>query len=946
MSESPELAVAAKRVATLENDIANLRRGMVAQLTSSGKLLKAVMGIDGDYFGGRFSNQAEAEVPSPSRDITTALAVVEAVAEELQGASAFADSPLLRDEVANLVAAVESLRTAALDADRFAGEVVGLPTRGDPLPARTFPDNNPLASLKEASGFIRDLQGMIGRIRDRIAAANMMLTEADKARSDAEQALADASPEKLAGKLTSELDARDAELTALRAQSLAAQERHADELRAFRVSLEAKVHTLQEALAREADLRRADNAEGRSLAAEIDRLASADPDVATNDDLEITLGMLREALQAGPNSPVEGLSSSAEAVLVGWARLTGERAASAAKEMSTLRWQLGEAESRVRQADERVKSATLTHARSQSEAGTAAHARSEAQGEVETIRARLGEAEGRLAQREESLRLRDEAVRRLEETANHLRDTHARELKALSDERDALQASLRMSQQGATTGAQDLEAAITRAQTAATAATAAAESQMAEARAAAATLRSELDQSCSEVARLTGEVQRHQNHLEAAQTRLAAAESEREARARDQAELQSKFEQAERARSEAESTIRSSSERIARESEGARQAERSLRDEAARLSGVVASAEADRVRLETDLQHVREERDRALTDLDRQRAAAEVDRRQAADLGAERSLVQERIAAAEARARELDKELDLAKAAVVEAEGRAGRLETDANRLGAELDRLKGQLAAANEARAQATGDAGDKARLALAAAAERDAAKALAAEAQAERQRAAAALERVQAEVQVSARRSTEHENELSHRLADQARQMAEFKLAATSAGSEVQRLKAELERLGSARDQAKSEERDAARRIAEVARQADEARARAATADGQLSGQKRLIAELEGQLAEARAQIGRLEEGHAVLEAQATSAAQERQMHQVERDRAAGLARNQGQQRTEMEALLREARIAVVNAKESIQRAQADNRMVVESLQNEIAALKAKTA
>lgn len=941
MAEAPELAVAAKRINTLENDIANLRRGMVAQLTSSGKLLKAVMSIDGDYFGGRFGHEAESEVPSPQRDVTTALAVVEAIAEELQGASAFADSPLLRDEIASLISAVESLRTAALDADRFAGEVVGLPSRGDVLPARVFPDNNPLACLKETAGFARDLQGLIGRIRDRIAAANMMLTEADKARSDAEQALAEASPQNVAEKVTAELQSRDAELTAMRVQALAAQEQSAAELKQARTSLEGKLHTLQEALQREADLRRSDAAETRSLAAEIERLAGADPDTATSDDLEITLGVLREAIGEGHGASIDGLASAAEGVLIGWSRMVGERTASAAKELSTLRWQLGEAETKARQTAEHSRAATAAHQRSHSEVTAAGTARSEAARDVEAIRARLSEAEAKLGQRDDSLKIRDEAVKRLEETANRLREEHARELRGLAQERDVLAEHLRTAASGAVVGNRDQEDAVTRAQAGATAA----EAQLDEARKAAAVAARSVAEVRSEADRLSDELGKAQGQLAAALSRANALEEERNRLAVERDELVQRADKARRERDDAEAAIHSATERTSRDVEQSRTAERALRDETTRLSDLAAAAEAERHRFEQDLQKIREERDRAVGELDRQRAQAEVDRRRSADLSGERGLIQERLDTAETKTRELTKELDLVKTAAIEAEGRSGRLDTDVARLQTELERLKAQVTAASEARVQATAEANDKARAALTAASERDAARALSAEAQTERQRAAAALERVQAEALVAARRAADHESELNIRLADQARQLAEFKLAATTAGAETQRLKAELERLSSARDQAKSDERETARRIGEVARQADEARARAATADGQLSGQKRLIAELEGQLAEARAQIGRLEEGQSGLEAIAAQVDRDKQMQQAERDRNAGLARTWAQQRTEIENLLREARLAVVNAKESIQRVNADNRMVVESLQNELSALKAKT-
>ncbi|HEX3133379.1 MAG TPA: hypothetical protein VHX44_07315 [Planctomycetota bacterium] len=82
-SPDPALAVASKRIVALEADITNLRKGMVQQLTLSGKLIKAVFALDDDYFGGRFQAQQNQDSPDPFRDFTVVIKVVEAVSEEV-----------------------------------------------------------------------------------------------------------------------------------------------------------------------------------------------------------------------------------------------------------------------------------------------------------------------------------------------------------------------------------------------------------------------------------------------------------------------------------------------------------------------------------------------------------------------------------------------------------------------------------------------------------------------------------------------------------------------------------------------------------------------------------------------------------------------------------------------------------------------------------------------
>ena len=110
---------------------------MRKQLAPSTDLINAIRIIDQDYFGDRFfDEQGDRAFFS---DLATARKVVDAVAEELSGAGAFVDSPVLRDGIHNLVTALESLRTRSLELERKGLDAIGLPGE-TALPAAAFPD--------------------------------------------------------------------------------------------------------------------------------------------------------------------------------------------------------------------------------------------------------------------------------------------------------------------------------------------------------------------------------------------------------------------------------------------------------------------------------------------------------------------------------------------------------------------------------------------------------------------------------------------------------------------------------------------------------------------------------------------------------------------------------------------------------------------------------------
>lgn len=77
---SPELAAAAKRIAALEADVANLRRGMVQQLTATGRLVQQALALDKRHFAGRHLADRQ---PTPQEEIGIAADILAAAAAEM-----------------------------------------------------------------------------------------------------------------------------------------------------------------------------------------------------------------------------------------------------------------------------------------------------------------------------------------------------------------------------------------------------------------------------------------------------------------------------------------------------------------------------------------------------------------------------------------------------------------------------------------------------------------------------------------------------------------------------------------------------------------------------------------------------------------------------------------------------------------------------------------------
>lgn len=128
---TPELA-AAKRITSLEADVANLRRGMVQQLTATGRLVQQALALDTKFFQGRFLSDRQ---PNPQEEIGIAADILAAAGAELdkRGTGPVAGTAMtevLRSELVAREGELAEMRrqTVALQ-EEHAAVVAGLMTR-------------------------------------------------------------------------------------------------------------------------------------------------------------------------------------------------------------------------------------------------------------------------------------------------------------------------------------------------------------------------------------------------------------------------------------------------------------------------------------------------------------------------------------------------------------------------------------------------------------------------------------------------------------------------------------------------------------------------------------------------------------------------------------------------------------------------------------------------
>lgn len=950
---SPELVVLSKKLNQAQADYDGLRSSMVQQVSQFRKLVKVVFDLDDGYFGGRFQSQEGVDAKSGQHDLAIALQVVEAVSEELQGASAFADSPLLRDQVANLVAAVEALRTVAIETDRAATQAVGFASSANQhvnFPARTFPDNNPLACLTEAVGFLRDLQGLVARLKDRVGALVMMAAEADEARNEAESAtmkvVESRSSDSFANAISAELAARDAELAAFRAQALKEQDAHAEDARRMRGEIRERVTAATDALAHESELRRSDLAEARSLAAEIERLASADPEAAKNDDLDITLGVLRESLD-GENQELSGITAAAEQVLVQWTRIIGERAASAAKEVSTVRWQLGEANAKVAPLQAEITRLTAEIKRlTDSEKGLI-NAREAVSKELSTLRTQVAEQSRDLQTRDLAFQGRDEAAARSQEQAQRAAEELARERASRKEDQSRHREALTQAEEASKQTSTTFETVITRARDAAETA----ERQLAEVRLQVGGVRTEAEQAKTEAARIQAELARvtetlrnaQQREAQAAEARVRSERQAQEARAKSDAgitessHLRGEVERlhaeltkaaeardAALARDQSASAARIDAERahqqLTNELHEALQARKQAdthvsgltarihdleRDVAAltavrdRLSQTEAAAldtGAKLAQAEQTVLSLKTERDRLAADVQAVRAEALARERRGTESEQDRSRTQGLLSERERRIAEMGSESERLRESLADITAKA----TSAT---AELARLKTLHEGAVQARDQATAELAIRLKSEAAATAERDTVKAALTSAYGERDRLQAQAERQRVDLEQQHKKLQQREDEFSARLAEGARQVGESRQIADTVSAENERLRKEIERTSEQADRA--EKRSASnttteRKLTETSKLMEEAQATVERLEGKLAVSETRLAELAGEISKSQEAVR-----------------QQADYIETESSIAQAYAQRCTLDRNELMGLVKDSRIAVQNAK-----------------------------
>lgn len=137
----PELAAAAKRIAALEADVANLRRGMVQQLTATSRLVQQALALDARHFAGRHLGGRQ---PTPLEEMGIAADVLASAAGELDkrgGGPPVAGSAMTEVLRAELVARegelAELRRQSMALQEEHAAVVAGLRTRVEQAEERT-----------------------------------------------------------------------------------------------------------------------------------------------------------------------------------------------------------------------------------------------------------------------------------------------------------------------------------------------------------------------------------------------------------------------------------------------------------------------------------------------------------------------------------------------------------------------------------------------------------------------------------------------------------------------------------------------------------------------------------------------------------------------------------------------------------------------------------------
>lgn len=163
---TPELAAAAKRISSLEADVANLRRGMVQQLTATGRLVQQALALDNSQFDGRFLAGRQ---PNPQEELGLAADILAAAAAELQKrgsapvVAGTAMAEVLRSELVAREGELAELRRETVALQEEHGAIIaGLRTRVEQAEERAAQ-----AELAAASGSVDSSESAAALATDR-----------------------------------------------------------------------------------------------------------------------------------------------------------------------------------------------------------------------------------------------------------------------------------------------------------------------------------------------------------------------------------------------------------------------------------------------------------------------------------------------------------------------------------------------------------------------------------------------------------------------------------------------------------------------------------------------------------------------------------------------------------------------------------------------------------
>jgi chromosome segregation ATPase len=283
-----------------------------------------------------------------------------------------------------------------------------------------------------------------------------------------------------------------------------------------------------------------------------------------------------------------------------------------------------------------------------------------------------------------------------------------------------------------------------------------------------------------------------------------------------------------------------------------------VRDRLARTEAEVAHSAMAQAQAQQAATTAQAEVARLQAEISRVAAKAQARERRATEADGERNRTVSILNDRDVRIAELAQALEQTRGAASEAQALAGTAQ-------AELARLKTLHAGAVQARDQAATELAAKLASEATASAERDTAKAALVTAYAERDRLQAQVERQRADLEAQGGLQRQREEDFSGKLADAARTAGELKNATDLLKAENDRLRAEVERSDSrsATDIKKAERRatETQKAVEKLQQQVDEAKERISSLCGELSESKALQqnflerAETEALMAEGNA-------------------------------------------------------------------------------------------